>query len=78
MATSISNKHIDKIFETAMAAGALTGKISGAGGGGFIMFIVNPVMKVKVVNALNKLDGRVVDFQFSKGGCHGWKIYNNK
>lgn len=74
MASSISNNHIDSIFKTAMDAGAMTGKISGAGGGGFIIFVVNPIKKIDVVNALNWLDGRVVDFQFSEGGCHGWKI----
>ncbi|MDD4993948.1 MAG: dehydrogenase [Paludibacter sp.] len=75
MATSISNSHIDSIFDVALSAGALTGKVSGAGGGGFIMFVVNPIDKVKVVKKLNCLDGKVVDFQFSEGGCHGWKIF---
>jgi len=78
MAASISNKHIDAIFDTAFHAGALTGKISGAGGGGFIMFVVDPVNRINVIKELNNLRGRVVDFQFSKGGCHGWKIMTNK
>lgn len=77
MASSISNSHIDEIFNVAINAGALTGKISGAGGGGFIMFVVDPKKRIRVINALSLLDGRVVDFQFSKGGCHSWKIYNN-
>ncbi len=38
MASAISNERIDNIFEVALNAGALTGKVSGAGGGGFIMF----------------------------------------
>ena len=76
MAVSISNKSIDHVFKVAMDAGAYTGKVSGAGGGGFIMFLVNPVKKVQVVSALNALDGNIVHFQFSEGGCHGWKIYN--
>ena len=75
MASSISNSHIDDIFKTAMDAGATTGKISGAGGGGFIIFVVDPVKRIDVINALSWLDGRVVDFQFSKGGCHGWRVY---
>jgi D-glycero-alpha-D-manno-heptose-7-phosphate kinase len=76
MATSITNEEINSVFDVALAAGAITGKVSGAGGGGFIMFMVDPVKKVQVVNALNLLKGRVVDFQFSEGGCHGWKIFN--
>lgn len=75
MATAISNSLIDAVFEKALRAGALTGKVSGAGGGGFIMFVVDPINRIKVVNVLNSLDGKVVDFQFSEGGCHGWKIY---
>lgn len=78
MATSISNKNLDAIFEAAFQAGALTGKISGAGGGGFIMFVVDPVNRINVINALGKLSGKVVPFQFSKGGCHGWKIIRDK
>ena len=76
MATSITNDDINRVFDIAITAGAITGKVSGAGGGGFIMFMVDPVKKVEVVNALNQLDGRVVDFQFSEGGCHGWKIFD--
>lgn len=75
MASSITNQKIDKIMDIALTASALTGKVSGAGGGGFIMFVIDPVKKVKVVNALNQFDGRIVDFQFTEGGCHGWKIY---
>ncbi|MEA5428590.1 GHMP family kinase ATP-binding protein [Arcicella lustrica] len=74
MASSISNSDIDNIFRIAIEAGAITGKVSGAGGGGFIMFVVNPTKRVNVINALNKLEGKVVNFNFSEGGCHGWKI----
>lgn len=74
MAGAISNSHIEDIFSVALKAGAITGKVSGAGGGGFIMFVINPIKKVKIVNALSILQGgKVVPFQFSEGGCHGWK-----
>ena len=76
MAHSITNSDINSIFNTAIEAGAITGKVSGAGGGGFIMFMVEPTKRMNVIKALNKLNGKVVDFQFSEGGCHGWKIYN--
>lgn len=78
MASSISNKHIDTIFNAAYQAGALSGKISGAGGGGYIIFVVDPVNRINVINELNKLNGKVVNFQFSKGGCHGWVIIRNR
>jgi D-glycero-alpha-D-manno-heptose-7-phosphate kinase len=76
MATSITNKSLESIFETAIEAGAITGKVSGAGGGGFIMFMVDPTRKMDVIRALSKLKGSVVPFQFSSGGCHGWKIFS--
>lgn len=75
MASSITNQDIDMVFDVALAAGAITGKVSGAGGGGFIMFMIDPVKRTSVKNALNNLNGRVVDFHFSEGGCHSWKIY---
>jgi D-glycero-alpha-D-manno-heptose-7-phosphate kinase len=49
--------------------------VSGAGGGGFIMFVVEPTLKKSVTEALEKLDGMVVPFQFSPDGAHGWKIF---
>jgi D-glycero-alpha-D-manno-heptose-7-phosphate kinase len=75
MASSISNTIIQEALDTAMNAGALSGKVSGAGGGGFIMFVVDPPKKRKIIDALNKLKGIVVPFNFSEGGSHGWKIY---
>ncbi len=77
MAKLITNSSINRIFHIAIEAGAISGKVSGAGGGGFIFFTVDPVKKVNVINALNQTKGRIVNFQFSEGGCHGWKI-NNK
>ena len=74
MAVSITNTFIDNIFNVALNAGAITGKISGAGGGGFIVFVVKPENKPLIVKKLKELNGQVVDFQFTKGGCHGWKI----
>jgi D-glycero-alpha-D-manno-heptose-7-phosphate kinase len=76
MASSISNDSINTIYDTAINAGAMAGKVSGAGGGGFMMFVVDPEKKIAVTEALMKFDGKIVGFHFSDGGCHGWKIYN--
>ena len=76
MATSITNPMIQQVMDVAMEAGAIAGKVSGAGGGGFIMFVVKPTHKKQVMRALEKLDGQVMNFQFSDGGTHGWKIYD--
>lgn len=75
MAGAISNPAIQQVFDVAMAAGAKAGKVSGAGGGGFIMFFADPSRRADVIDALSRLQGRVVPFQFTEGGTHGWKIY---
>lgn len=75
MANSITNPIIQEAMTTALNAGAKAGKVSGAGGGGFIMFIVEPTKKKEVETALSRLDGFVMPFNFSDGGSHGWKIY---
>jgi D-glycero-alpha-D-manno-heptose-7-phosphate kinase len=75
MAEHITNPVIQQAMETAIQAGAKAGKVSGAGGGGFIMFIVEPTRKKEVEEALSALNGFVMPFNFSDGGAHGWKIY---
>ena len=40
LAPNITNEHIDDMYETAMSAGALGGKLLGAGGGGYMLFYV--------------------------------------
>lgn len=74
MASSITNPEIDAIYNLAIKMGAYSGKLSGAGGGGFMFFIVDPVKKVQLVNALNKEAGRVINFHFTKDGTRGWRI----
>ncbi|MGL4949018.1 MAG: dehydrogenase [Anaeroplasmataceae bacterium] len=71
---SISNSHIDDIFETAINAGAYAGKISGAGGGGFMMFIIDPLKKLAIIKALSKFDGKIVEFQFVEKGTKSWYL----
>lgn len=75
MASHVNNLQIQKVMDTAMAAGAKAGKVSGAGGGGFVMFVVEPSRKKEVESALSGLEGFVMPFQFTEGGAHGWKIY---
>ena len=76
MASGITNENIQRAFDVAEAAGAKAGKVSGAGGGGFIIFFVEPTRKKQVEEALKALDGFVVPFLFTDGGAHGWKIYD--
>lgn len=75
MAGAITNPVIQEAFDAAMAAGAVAGKVSGAGGGGFIMLMVPPVKKMALVRALEQLPGQVVPFQFTERGAHAWRVY---
>ncbi|HJR77975.1 MAG TPA: dehydrogenase [Nitrospiraceae bacterium] len=70
----ISNPHIDEVYEIAMRAGAHAGKVSGAGGGGYMMFVVDPVRKMEVVRALLTVGPHVFNCQFTKHGTQGWRI----
>ncbi len=62
----VSTSRIDEIYEVGMRAGALGGKLLGAGGGGFILFYVDPAMQQKVREALSGLIH--VPFRFETAG----------
>ncbi len=70
---SITNDEIEKIYNLAIENGAYSGKVSGAGGGGFMFFMVDPIKKTNLVNILNKEKGEVMNFNFVKHGTKGWK-----
>lgn len=74
VSNSISNDEIDKIYDIAIQNGAFSGKVSGAGGGGFMFFMVEPTKKLKLIRELNKQQGEVINFEFVKDGAKGWKI----
>ena len=75
LASSISNDHIDTVHAAAMSAGARAGKVSGAGGGGFMTFLVDPSRRVNVIRALGKQEGQVMTCHFTRWGTEGWKIF---
>ena len=72
MAHSISNDLIDNVYQTAIKTGATGGKISGAGGGGFMFFYCPAVTKIKVARAIENLGGRVQSFKFTQQGLTTW------
>ena len=71
--TSISNKHIDSLYNAAISKGAIGGKISGAGGGGFMYFICKYDRKVDVLQELKKRGAEVTDFMFEPHGVTTWR-----
>jgi D-glycero-alpha-D-manno-heptose-7-phosphate kinase len=75
LAAGISTGHIEEIHAAAMGAGAHAGKVSGAGGGGFMTFLVDPVRRMDVIRALEGQDGRVMTCHFTRHGTEGWRIF---
>ncbi len=73
MAKGISNDSMDNIYEMALAAGASGGKISGAGGGGFMMFYCPGNSRYAVKEALEKLGGSFSAYQFTEKGLFTWR-----
>ncbi|NDW09233.1 dehydrogenase [Dysgonomonas sp. 520] len=74
MADGISTPFFEEIYETAIKAGAIGGKISGAGGGGFVFFYCPLNTRYSVTQALNKLGGggHVQPYTYTKKGLETW------
>jgi D-glycero-alpha-D-manno-heptose-7-phosphate kinase len=70
----VTNPLIDDIYNTALGNGAIGGKISGAGGGGFIMFYCQDEGKHKLMKALKKFGGEFRSFEFTKFGLESWTV----
>lgn len=66
LSSQISNSRIDEIYAAAKEAGALGGKLLGAGGGGFMLFFVKPELQPKVREKLKDL--LYVPFKFENAG----------
>ena len=58
-----------------MSHGGKAAKISGAGGGGFMMIYCDPTRKSELVAALEQLDGKVVQTSFTDIGTQAWKLF---
>lgn len=74
MANDISNDTLDGIYETALKHGATGGKISGAGGGGFMMFYCPGNTQYAVADALKKIGGEFRRYQITQQGLFTWTI----
>lgn len=72
-ASGVTNPVIDDIYESALRAGATGGKISGAGGGGFMMFYCPGVSRYAVIDVLKSFGGETHNVQFGKSGLTSWE-----
>jgi D-glycero-alpha-D-manno-heptose-7-phosphate kinase len=73
-ARTVSTPHIEEVYAAAIRAGALAGKVSGAGGGGFMLFFVPPDKRMNVIQALNQFEGQVSNCHFTKHGSQAWRL----
>jgi D-glycero-alpha-D-manno-heptose-7-phosphate kinase len=67
LSSRVSNTQVDEMYEAALTAGALGGKITGAGGGGFMLLFVSPERQKKVRDALKAQIH--VPFRIDNTGC---------
>lgn len=72
MASNISNSSIEELYEAAKKAGATGGKISGAGGGGFMTFYCPNNCRYNVIGALKNFGGEIKNYQFTQWGLNTW------
>jgi D-glycero-alpha-D-manno-heptose-7-phosphate kinase len=70
----VSSPLIEAVHETAMQHGAYAGKVSGAGGGGFMMFLVDPGKRAKITRALADFGGQVMTCHFEENGARAWRV----
>ncbi|MFY9717288.1 MAG: GHMP kinase [Thermoplasmata archaeon] len=74
----ISNDRVDAIYSRAKEAGALGGKLTGAGGGGYLLLFCDFARRAKVAKAVQDLGGRVEDFSLEPMGLQTWSVRSAK
>jgi D-glycero-alpha-D-manno-heptose-7-phosphate kinase len=75
MSTTITNPLIDEIYNFIMLNGAKAAKISGAGGGGFMMILCDPIERYSLIQNLKKTEGKVMSVHFTETGAQAWTLY---
>lgn len=77
LSPKISNDAIDEMYEAGRRSGALGGKITGAGGGGYMLMYCHFEKKHKVAEALKKLGALTTEFAFENHGLQTWRLHEN-
>ena len=77
MADDITNAYIEEIYRTAKDMGATGGKLTGAGGGGYLMLFVPEQHRYDVMRTLRWYKGRFERYHFTKNGLETWRINND-
>ncbi len=72
MSTKITNPQVDALYNEAMEAGALGGKLLGAGGGGYLLMYCPYNVRHKVAERLEAAGGQLTDWNFELRGAQSW------
>lgn len=75
MSPHITTTFIDEAYEVALKHGALGGKVTGAGGGGYMLFFCPFQRKHRVADALIAMGGEVTEFEFTTQGLTTWSFH---
>jgi D-glycero-alpha-D-manno-heptose-7-phosphate kinase len=74
MASGITNDNLDALYETAIRNGATGGKISGAGGGGYMFFYCPGNVRYQVIDSLKQFGGYPERYEFTQKGLQTWTL----
>ncbi len=77
-AAGVSSHKVEEIYDVAMGSGAWSGKVSGAGGGGFLMLMTDPENRYRLISALNKAGGLAGPAKLTFDGVEGWQTPQSK
>lgn len=78
MSNKITNPQIDELYEEALKAGALGGKLLGAGGGGYLLMYCPYNVKHKVAKRMQEVGGQLADWNFELRGAQAWTMNSNR
>ncbi len=74
LSSKISTKEIEKFYLISRKFGVLGGKLLGAGGGGHLLLFCEPEKKFLVMREMEKIGGKIINFNFDPNGLQVWKI----
>ena len=73
-ASAVSNATVERLLEVALSSGAWAGKVSGAGGGGFIMLLTDPEKRFGLIRKLNDAGGSASAVKLTFEGAEAWAV----
>lgn len=76
LSSKISNKNIENFYLISKKFGVLGGKLLGAGGGGHLLLFSDPDKKFYIINELEKIGGKIINFHFNPKGLEVWRVIN--